>query len=103
MNSTAARENPTAAVLAGVQHHAAEGKVVVHGRHEAAAAGFERRLGRPGAVRRVVVDVQRLRLPIEDVGRREPPEVVGANVERRVLHAERLEDALARELAERLS
>ena len=39
-----ARNNLLIAVPAFVQHHAAEGKVVIDGRDQAAAAGFEQRL-----------------------------------------------------------
>ena len=92
-----------AAMPAFVQHHAAEGEVVIDRRDEPASARFEGRLGPPGTVRHVVKNVQRVRLTIEEVERRQAVEFFGRHVEGGVFHAERIEDALAQERAEGLS
>ena len=65
-----ARKNLLAAVPAFFQHHAAEGQVVIDGRDQAASTRFTGRRHSPGAVHRIVKEIQLVGFSIEEVARR---------------------------------
>ena len=84
-----------------VDHHSGEGEEVVGGRNEPARTGLERRRG--GEARRgaaLVEDDFLARREVGEIQRRQPVELVGRYAEPRVLHAERLENALTEEVPE---
>ena len=93
-----AGKNLLATVAAFVQHHAAESKVVINGRDEAAATGFGGWLRPPGTVCHIVKKIQLIRLTIEEIERRQAVDLFGRHVEGGVFHPERIEDARANQL-----
>src|SRR5260370_4516886 len=71
----------SAHVMAFVQHHAAETKIVVDRRAQPASARFERRLSSPCAVGHIVKHIQRVRLMIEEVEPRQALDFCGRHLE----------------------
>ena len=85
--------------FAAGQQHPPEGEPVVGGRHQAPAAGRERRRCCDRAVRRVR---EHQAVAVRAVGGRQPAQRRLGDVEPRVAHPERLEHPLREELRQRL-
>ncbi len=89
-------------MLAFVKHHLAEGQVVVDGRDQTPGAGRECGRAAPLAALGLVVEIEGSGSGIGPVTGREPVELRSRHAEAAVLHAERLEEALAEEHLQRL-
>src|SRR6266568_264307 len=86
-----------------VQHHLAEGKVVVDGRNQSSSARWKCRRARPLAALCIVIDLNLSAYEIGPIAGRKPVEFVTRHAETSVLHAERLEDAFSQERLQLLS
>src|SRR6266566_7877377 len=84
-------------MLAQVEHHLAEGQVVVDGRNQSSSAGRKCRRARPLAALDLVIDLDLPACEIGPIAGRQTVEFVTRHAETSVLHAERLKDAFSQE------
>src|SRR6266700_1547430 len=90
-------------MLAQVEHHLAEGQVVVDGRNQSTSAGRKCRRARPLATLDLVIDLDLPAYEIGPIAGRQPVELLTGHAKTGVLHAEWLEDAFSQECLQLLT